>query len=236
MMFSWEAYPRSLPKPPRSKLNEKARLVLILLILLYSAMSLSHLAIPHSSGYREPVDVEATFRDNDGRFITGVQVIVDDDLMYGVTGSNGMCLLEAVPAGLHEFRFVRGGVEVNREVFISRYASQDVEVVEDTAYPSFPSDIRSFEELNGLFYGVALVLGVFTLFSLLALRLLSQAPSLALGASVLTFVSLAISYGSERWLDMIASAALTIGIFGLITTFRLVCRQRVRVLTTRREM
>ncbi|MDG6221612.1 MAG: hypothetical protein QCI38_09235, partial [Candidatus Thermoplasmatota archaeon] len=181
-------------------------------------------------GYRESVDVTGMFTIQ-GQPMRGTVSVAGEGLQTD-TDNMGIYLLEGVPAGLHTFYFKSGsGDEYAKEVFISKYASTEVNLHAGVEMEEMPEFTRSFEDLDARYYGTAIVLVLIASLGAYALKKLDRMPSLAMGASAASLMVLFLAYGSETLIDLLSFVLLGISSFCLALTIPLVARRRLNALT-----
>ena len=98
-------------------------------------------------------------------------------------------------------------------------------------YTPIPGQIRSWEELDGVFYGTAVIFVVFALVAVLAYFFLQSLPSLAVASSVLSYVGIVVGYDVEMWMDGVLLIGAMIGTMALVHSIALVKRKRLLLLT-----
>jgi len=228
-IFSWEVYPRKIPRPPRIHEGRRLKSILCAIIILELTISTALFMIPFTPGYTSDVTVEGRFLDASGRPVASAHVSLDTG-EQAFTDVGGRFIIEDVSAGLRVFQFSAGGTSQTQEAFVSTYHSKNVVVVQGQEQSSLPGEIRSWQNLNGLFFGSALIVFTFAMVALLALARMKK-QSISFSACGMSLIAAILVLRTALWLDFLAGVLFLAGILGLFRSYRAMRRKRIRLLT-----
>ena len=214
-VFSWEAYPMKLPKPPKRAQNRTLGCVLILFFIIQSLLGAAFLLIPFTPRYVDNVDVTGRVFDAQGFPIPGIRVYVSGESGYVETDQDGWFIMENISPGTHTISFSHRGTVHSERVFIAAYNNPPVMLVHGEEREPILSGIQNWKQLDGLFFGLSMIMGMFALFSLFSYIHMRKSQSLPPSSSALAILTSVLVYTVGSIISYITIILFSLGILGL---------------------